>query len=239
MSWTWVLALGFAPGLAIMIYIFWKDRLNREPLHLLLLCFIAGVFSIIPAIIMEISFGRLFPELEQGNILQIAIHAFVGVGLIEEISKMYALKKVVWKSNHFDEPFDGITYSVMVSMGFATAENIAYIWQANEGTTGMATAALRAFTAVPAHASFAILMGYYLGLAKFFPQKSFLYQTIALLLATVFHGAYDFFLFTQEMTGTIIGAMISLVLGLYFSNKAIRLHGNLKEQWFPKDETEN
>lgn len=236
MPWSWVLALGFAPGLAIMIYIFWKDRLNKEPLHLLFLCFLAGVFAIVPAIILELTFGRIFPDLENGNVLQIAIHAFIGVGLIEEFSKMYALKKVVWRSTHFDEPFDGITYSVMVSMGFATAENIAYIWQANEGGTGIATAGLRAFTAVPAHASFSVIMGYYLGLAKFVPQKSILYQIVALLLATIFHGAYDFFLFTQELTGTILGAMISLVLGLYFSRKAISIHGNLKDNWFTQDE---
>lgn len=237
MAWSWVLAFGFAPGLAIMIYIFWKDRLNKEPLHLLVLCFLAGVFAIVPAILLELTFGRIFPDLAQGNVLQIALHAFIGVGLMEEFSKMYALKKVVWKSNHFDEPFDGITYSVMVAMGFASAENIAYIWQANEAGNGIAVAGLRAFTAVPAHASFSIIMGCFLGFAKFVPQKSILYQTIALLLATAFHGAYDFFLFTQEMTGTILGAMLSLVFGLYYSQKAIRIHGNRKDKWFRKEET--
>ena len=239
LSWVWILALGFAPGLAIMLYIFWKDRLNREPLHLLFLCFLAGVMAIIPAILLEIAFGKIFPDLASGNFLQIAIHAFIGIGLIEEFTKFYTLKKAVWKSAYFDEPFDGITYSVMVAMGFATAENIAYIWKANISGAGMATATLRAFTAVPAHASFGILIGYFLGFARFKPDHSGIYQFAALFFATLFHGAYDFFLFTQEMTGTILGAIISLVTGIYFSRKAIQIHGNKKEQWFLDEQKEN
>ncbi len=62
----------------------------------------------------------------------------------------------------FDEPLDGIVYSVLVSMGFATVENIFYIY--NET---ISVAFLRMFTSVPAHATFAIIMGYFAGKAKF------------------------------------------------------------------------
>ena len=47
-------------------------------------------------------------------------------------------------------------------MGFAFVENILYVSQG-----GMQVAILRTFTAVPAHAMFAVMMGYYAGLAKF------------------------------------------------------------------------
>lgn len=52
-------------------------------------------------------------------------------------------------------------YAVMVSMGFAATENIIYVVQG-----GYVTGILRAFTAVPAHATFGILMGYFMGIAN-------------------------------------------------------------------------
>lgn len=228
MAWPYILALGLAPGLAIMVYIFWKDKLNPEPLHLLLRCFLLGVLSIIPAFILELLFQKVFPGIKSGAWVDVLIYALTGVGLVEEGCKFYFLKRSVWRSAHFDEPFDGITYSVMVSMGFATAENIIYIFQAQTPETAFTTGILRAFTAVPAHASFAVLMGFFIGFARFAPHRSALYQLLGLGTATVFHGAYDFFLFTQEMTGTIAGAIISLILGVYFSYKAIQIHGGMK-----------
>lgn len=235
MSWPFVLASGLAPGLSIMIYIFWKDRMNREPFHLLGLAFLTGMIAILPAIAMEMVFSRMFPGFANGNLFQIFIRAFIGVALMEEVAKMAALKYAVWKHRAFDEPFDGITYSVMVSMGFASLENVLYIWQANVTGGAYPTALLRAFTAVPAHATFAVMMGYFLGLARFDSHRSLLWQILALSTAVLFHGAYDFFLFTQEWTGTIAGAILSLLIGLYFSKRAIRLHDHAKTGWFPEE----
>jgi RsiW-degrading membrane proteinase PrsW (M82 family) len=50
----------------------------------------------------------------------------------------------------------------MVSMGFAAFENILYVFQG-----GFKVALLRAFTAIPAHATFGVIMGYYMGKSKF------------------------------------------------------------------------
>jgi protease PrsW len=45
-----LIAIAVAPGLAIAIYIFWKDKYDREPKRLLLLAFVLGILSIIPAV---------------------------------------------------------------------------------------------------------------------------------------------------------------------------------------------
>jgi hypothetical protein len=45
-----------------------------------------------------------------------------------------------------------------------------------------------------------------------------------LFLAVLFHGAYDFFLFIRFIPGISIGAFISLIIGVIFSRKAIRIH---------------
>ena len=106
----------------------------------------------------------------------------------------------------------------MVSMGFACTENIMYVLEG-----GYETAILRAFTAVPAHATFGILMGYYMGKAKFSKNRIKLNIT-GLLLATLFHGAYDFFRFIRFIPGISIGAFISLAIAIYLSRKAIKKH---------------
>ncbi len=83
---------------------------------------------------------------------------------------------------------------------------------------------VRMFTAVPAHASFAVLMGYFLGKAKFTHHKELYYSFVALLVASAFHGAYDYFWFIAYVPGIWVGAIVSLIAALLLSRKAIRLH---------------
>ena len=147
-----------------------------------------------------------------------AVHAFLIVSLVEEFSKFIFVRSILYRSSHFNEPFDGIVYSVMVSMGFATFENLLYV-----SSGGMGTAIMRMFTAVPAHATFAVLMGFYLGKAKFEHKKSY-YALHALGVATLFHGAYDYCLFVSWVPGIVLGALVSLVVGIWLSKKAIRIH---------------
>ena len=78
------------------------------------------------------------------------------------------------------------------------------------------------FSAVPAHATFAVLMGYFLGKAKF-EQKKEHYAIYALLVAALFHGAYDYFLFISFVPGISIGALVSMIVAIRLSQKAIRI----------------
>jgi RsiW-degrading membrane proteinase PrsW (M82 family) len=67
-------------------------------------------------------------------------------------------------------------------------------------------------------------MGYFLGKAKFTHQKQLSYSLLALLVATGFHGAYDYFWFISYHPGIWIGAIISLAVAVYLSAIAIKLH---------------
>jgi RsiW-degrading membrane proteinase PrsW (M82 family) len=118
----------------------------------------------------------------------------------------------------------------MVSMGFATVENVLYVYE-----YGMATGFMRMFTAVPAHATFAIIMGFFLGKAKFAHRRVFYYSAIALLTASLFHGTYDYFLFILYVPGIWTIAIVSLLFGLVLSRKAIRLHQQISP-FLPVDE---
>ncbi|MGC4023033.1 MAG: PrsW family glutamic-type intramembrane protease [Cyclobacteriaceae bacterium] len=127
---------------------------------------------------------------------------------------------MLYPNKNFNEPFDGIVYAVSVSLGFAGLENILYVTNSPDG---IATGIMRMFTAVPAHATFAVLMGYFLGRAKCEPGKSYL-AWYGLLTATLFHGAYDYFWFISYIPGIWTGAIASLIIGLVLSRKAIKMH---------------
>lgn len=212
-----LLALALAPGGAVALYIYLKDKHEREPLGLLARSFFFGVLSVFVTLLISQGIGY-FVEIDEQSLGQQAVHAFLIVALVEEFSKFIFVRGILYNNAHFNEPFDGIVYSVMVSMGFATFENILYVYSG-----GMGTAIMRMFTAVPAHATFAILMGFYLGKAKFEHKKSY-YAFHALGVATLFHGAYDYFLFISFVPGIVLGALVSLLVGIWISRKAIKIH---------------
>jgi len=216
-----LLLLAVAPIFIIIIYIYFKDKYEKEPKRLLLYNFLLGaILSIIVTTIIYYVFDYMLPLTNNTSIFQQFIKAFIVVGLTEEFSKYIIVRYYAQKNKNFNEPFDGIVYAVMVSMGFAATENIFYVL-----VGGYQTALLRAFTAVPAHATFGILMGYYMGKAKFSNNRIALNLT-GLLLAIIFHGAYDFFLFIDFVPGIWIGAFISLFIGIVLSRKAIKRHQN-------------
>ncbi|MFZ6014164.1 MAG: PrsW family glutamic-type intramembrane protease [Bacteroidota bacterium] len=217
-----LLGIALAPGGAIMLYIYLKDKHEREPLALLMISFFYGTLSAI--LTLAISFPLDFILiLKEQDVVDEFFSAFFKVALVEEFSKFVFVRFILFPNKNFNEPFDGIVYAVMVSMGFATLENVLYVFQ-----YGFETGILRMFTAVPAHATFAVMMGYFLGKAKFTHNRQLYYGVVALLSATFFHGAYDYFWFIAQVrgiwAGIWIGAIISLVIGLVLSRNAIRLH---------------
>jgi len=214
-----LLLIAIAPVIIIIIYIYNKDKFEKEPKKFLFKNFLLGATAsiLITAIVGAIVSGFL-PVSDVKSVYQMFIKAFFAVALVEEFSKYIIVRYYAQRNKEFNEPFDGIVYAVMVSMGFAALENVLYTFQ-HGATTGI----MRAFTAVPAHATFAILMGYFMGKAKFSNNRMKL-NLMGLFAATLFHGAYDFFLFIEFIPGVWIGAFISLFIGILLSRKAIKRH---------------
>ena len=217
-----LLGLALAPGVAIAIYIYLKDKHEREPFSLLILSFFYGSVSILVTLLISWPVNALI-ILKDHDIVHEFYDAFFKVALVEEFSKFLFVRFVLFRNKNFNEPFDGIVYSVMVSMGFATLENVLYVF-----SYGFETGIWRMFTAVPAHATFGVLMGFFLGKAKFSHNRRLIYMVTGLGVATLFHGAYDYFWFIAEVqdiwAGVWMGAILSLIVGLILSRSAIRLH---------------
>jgi protease PrsW len=217
-----LLGIALAPGVAIAMYIYLKDKHEREPLVLLFTCFLYGIFSTFITLFISWPVNILI-VLKENDVVHEFINAIFKVALVEEFSKFIFLRFLLFPNKNFNEPFDGIVYAVMVGMGFATLENVLYVFE-----YGFQTGVLRMFTAVPAHATFAVMMGFYIGKAKFLHARNFYFGLLALLVPTLFHGAYDYFWFIAEVqdiwAGIWIFAILSLIVGVVLSRSAIRLH---------------
>jgi RsiW-degrading membrane proteinase PrsW (M82 family) len=200
----------------------------------LIISFLLGIVAIFPALLIENSLSHLGSAVFFQTIQGVGIKAFFLVALVEELCKFVMLRFYAYKRPEFDEPFDGIVYAVMVGMGFATLENIFYVSQ-----YGVTTGIIRMFMAIPAHATFAIILGYFMGKARFSLDKEKHLMRAGIFWAVVFHGSYDFFLMLQEnqlvlqyTSGMLLflGALVSLITGIILSNKAIKEHLNLSMQ---------
>ncbi len=218
-----LLALAIAPGLAIAIFIYEKDKLDKEPMHLLVITFFLGILSVISAMFLQGFLGKLLGwDVEGIKTIPDTFSKALLVGFTEEWSKYIFLIFFAYRKKEFNEPFDGITYAVMIAMGFATLENVFYVVEG-----GFEVAILRMFTAVPAHATFAVAMGYFVGLAKFKHHYAIsLYKIAGLLCATLLHASYDFFFFVENYPIMAFGGIVSLLIGIWLSIRAIRLHNH-------------
>lgn len=215
-----LIALAILPGILICFYIYKRDKYEKEPRMYLIISFVLGMISTLPAIGLE-SFAQQFES--DTELLPTLLFVFIGIALVEESVKFLILRYYVFSNPVFNEPLDGIVYAVMIGMGFATLENILY-----SGSYGMGTTLFRAFSAVPAHGVFAITMGYYAGIAKFNPsyQKRIYLLLQGLLFATTLHGLYDFFIIQKIYSGLIIVSIPVLYISIYYSLKLIRMHQN-------------
>lgn len=231
-----LIILAILPCLGICFALYRLDKYDREPLGVIVMSFLLGVASCLPAYLIEstakgIDFG-LAASLGGGetsltsSLLETAIFAFLVVALTEEGCKYLFLRFYCYNHKAFNEPLDGIIYSVAVSMGFAAWENVVYGLQNDSETL-----VLRMITAVPAHAAFAIIMGYHLGLAKF--ETASIDRRIAGLVAAILaHGFYDFLLFQTVSPLSRLLAFVVLGVCIFYGWGLLRkLLIDSKKRW--------
>ena len=103
---------------------------------------------------------------------------------------------------------DAIVYGTVISLGFATLENIEYVYLYYPETDSLLIAVIRAFTAIPMHAVSGIIMGYYFGLYAFSGKRLLLVYSLVVPIG--FHALYNF------LTFSLIHMMALLILAILF-----------------------
>lgn len=206
--------LAVIPGLLIIIYVYGKDKVEKEPKGLIFKLMFFGILSCIAAGYIEAFEDSLLPDYPKGS-LEFALQtSFLEAALVEELVKYTALRTGSWKHPSFNYRFDGIVYGVSAAVGFAIYENIMYV-----ASYGFETAVVRAFTAVPLHAFCGVFMGVFYSYSKksdILGQngKRRLFTFLSLIVPMLIHGTYDTlaFLNTEESTFMLLGLVVILYI---------------------------
>ncbi len=209
--------LAIFPGLVIALLIYRADKYEHEHWLPLGITFLMGVLITFPIIKLQEWYNDLGWD-SNHTLWSTFISAFILVSLSEETCKCLGLLIYPFRKKFFNEPLDGIVYSVMIGMGFATLENLLYAFRYDIGTT-----AVRALTAVPAHATFAAIMGFYVGRAKFRPHGKWKLILKGWAIAVGIHGLYDFFILQQLSEELITVALLILSVSMFFAIRMIRI----------------
>ncbi len=155
----YLILLALMPAFVLCIYAYSKDRVEKEPLGLLIVLFVLGAASCMPAAVFEGMFGDaleiLFSPVKETSFYNF-IYYVLAIALVEEGLKWLILVYMTSKNDDFNCTFDGLIYAIFVSLGFAALENVLYVT-----SKGVAVGIMRAVLSVPGHMFFAVFMGLY------------------------------------------------------------------------------
>ncbi|NYT17541.1 MAG: PrsW family intramembrane metalloprotease [Methanomicrobiales archaeon] len=184
-----LLLVAIAPAVFWLWYFYHKDRYEPEPLAWILMIYILGMAVTIPVALVEGFFALFLTDF------------FITVMIapvFEEAGKYLVVRRTVYESSEFDEPVDGIVYAAAAGLGFATLENIIYVFSALETSIAFAiqTGLVRALISVPGHVLFSAMWGYALGRARFLPasrRRGIIFGGLVLAMAS--HALFNLLLY--------------------------------------------
>ncbi|AFZ67666.1 PrsW family intramembrane metalloprotease [Deinococcus peraridilitoris] len=208
------LLIALVPATLWLTAFYRQDRLDPEPKE-----YILGVFAL--GVVLALGVGQ--PLLRNvfhlqdwvgGSPFASLIGLIFVAGLTQEFLKYAAVRYGVFNTPEFDHPVDGIVYAATAGLGFATSLNVAYVLA---GGVNLGMAALHVSISTLAHASFAGVMGYFLGRAKF-EARPVLWLPGGLLLAATLNGVVSYALrevpfltFTfNPWLGLLVAAIVAL-----------------------------
>jgi protease PrsW len=191
---------GALPAILAMAYVDRLDAKRPEPRWTLRRVTLAGGVSAIPVVLLGWLLMLIGPETlswpagASSSYVAALYMSFVIAAFPEEAAKMASVLLFAWRRPEFDERMDGIVYGAHAGLGFALVENVAYLLLIPASLSEyVAIFVGRAVLAVPGHATWGGIMGYYAARRRFDGRGPGLLG--GYLLAVLLHGLYDTWLF--------------------------------------------
>ncbi len=113
------------PTIFYVLFIWWLDRYEKEPVWLLATAFLWGAIpAAILSVLLEVLFDLPLTLLGEESLAANLISVSIGAPLVEESCKGVALLGLLILFRHeFDNALDGIVFGAMIGFGFALTEN--------------------------------------------------------------------------------------------------------------------
>lgn len=223
---NYFVSLILAPLIAtIIIATVWVKR-DKYKYPQMISSFILGMISITVVMLFMYVADQYYLNAFR-NLRREIFYSFVVLGLGSELGKFVILRYHNFNKSSFNGPLDGIVYSVMISMGFAFIGNILYFLLPYYTEIDF----LYAVTVVFANLFFAVIMGFFVGIAKTRENK-FVDSMTGLLAASFFHALYNFCFITEDIRLLVffgIGVFIIVIMLYYKAYEMNQDHKRLKK----------
>jgi len=182
---------------AVVAAVWWFDRYDREPLHL-----VAGVFlwGALAAPVMSVIGCSAVAG--ASDVSTWSMIGWVGP-ILEEAAKAIGVVLVVLLSREFDNPTDGVVYGTATGLGFAATENLFYTVAGVGGSAIGETLEMvlaRTIMAAGIHAVSSATLGGFLGFAYLSRKRAErgIWLLIGLIGAATIHSGWNIMLLRME-----------------------------------------
>ncbi len=207
--------MALVPAVVWLAFFYRRDRLEPEPKHLVLQMVILGALlaSAVGVPLVEGLFD--VPNwLSSSPAWAQLLGGFLIVGMTQEFLKYAAVRFSVYYAADFDEAIDGIIYTTAVAVGYALVLNINFV--VSSGGVDLGSGAIRMVLTTLAQASFAGVVGYFLGRMKF-EKRPLWWMPLGLTVAAVLNSLFYFLRgnLSQGSLGTAntwLGLLLAAVL---------------------------
>jgi len=209
--------LAFAPVVAIALYLYLGRKYGKAFQKLLIQSFLAGVLGVSVLLAAKV-LSTLLGLNDLRSIKRLLFYSFITIGFASELGKFALYRFYIIPKKALDKPIHAITMSVMVAMGFCTLALPGFFLNLFP-TTPAFPSTLYLFIFVPANIIFAVVMGFFVGMAKFI-KTFFMFTITGLFGATFFHGLFIFTLVTQDFKLLSLFAFGSTIIVFILGIKA-------------------
>lgn len=196
------LLMAGVPAMLWLGYFYSQDRVEPEPRSYVLGCYLLGGFVAAPSAAFLVALTGPATSMQVLSVER-WIYAIAIVGLAQEACKYVVIRYTLYLSPEFDEPLDGIIYMSAAGIGFATYESLHYL-QASGGQIFLSAGAAQCVVTTLAHASFAGVLGFALGRAKFpgsrAPHRS-ITILVGLMAAALLNGCFQMIMDALSVQG--------------------------------------
>lgn len=156
------------------------------------------------------------------NMRRMAFFVFIVIAFSSELAKFIPLKFSFYKLKNFDGPLEGVVYSIFISLGFSMVATILYAFELVGSLNKFYNFTLFLYTLPFANLVFAIVMGFFIGMAKL-RKNTFIDSVTGLFIATFFHGLYYFGFVTSDIRLLIFNAIGFSVIAITLIVKSVSL----------------
>ncbi len=224
-----ILFIVFSFAISYLWFLFFRalDIFEKEKTGILILVFIMACVSTFLVFPLAHFIRGLGLTLD-GSLLNDYLFCFLGIGVPEELVKIFPLLIILTFSKHIDEPYDFILYGGVCALGFAFIENIQYL-----SKTGMTALGGRALYSTVSHIFDTSIICYFMAIARYKGTNIIWAFIKGFLLAALAHGFYDFWLISETYSFSF-ATIVFFLLSIHFLTMMINNLLNISPYYQPE-----